>query len=170
MDTTTFDLATLLLRGVVGAVMLAHGINHVWGGGGIDGTTRWFDGLGMRPARFHAWLASLTEIAAGAMLVLGLATTLAAAGVVGVLVVAWVTNHRDAGFFVFRRPTEGWEYLLVLVVTTVVVAVLGGGAWSLDEVLGWRDTLDGWVGLVVAGGGGAGAAALTLAAYWRPAS
>ena len=36
------DLALLVLRVGVGVVFLAHGINHVFGGGKIAGTGRWF--------------------------------------------------------------------------------------------------------------------------------
>lgn len=164
----SFDLAALMLRGVLGTVMLAHGVNHVWGGGGIDGTSRWFASLGMRPARFHAWLASATEIGSGALLVLGLVTPVAAAGAVGVLAVAWVTNHRDAGFFVFNRPTEGWEYVLTLVVVAGVVGALGGGGWSLDAAMGLADDLAGWGGFATALGAGCLGAALLLGSFWRP--
>lgn len=164
------DLALLVLRALLGGVMLAHGINHVLEDGRLDisGTAGWFEGLGMRPPRLNAWLASLTEIGAGALLVAGLFTPVAAAGVVGTLAVAWVTNHRDAGFFVFNRPTEGWEYLLTLITVALVVATLGPGDWSADAALDLAADLDGWVGLVLAAGlGGAGAAA-TLALFWRP--
>lgn len=91
-DAVAVDLSLLALRAAAGAVMLAHGWNHVWGGGGIDGTTEWFDSLGMRPARLHARLASITELVAGALLILGLFTPFAAAAVVGTMLVAWITN------------------------------------------------------------------------------
>ncbi|MDX1659236.1 MAG: DoxX family protein [Nitriliruptorales bacterium] len=164
----SFDLAALLLRGVLGVVMLAHGINHVWGSGGIEGTDRWFDSLGMHPSRFHAWLASITEIVSGALLVVGFLTPLAASGAVGVLTVAWITNHLDAGFFVFRRPTEGWEYILTLVVIAAAVGALGPGAWSLDALFDLADRLDGWSGFVTAIGAGWLGAGLVLAVFWRP--
>lgn len=164
-DAVAVDLSLLLLRGTVGVVMLAHGWNHVWGGGGIDGTTRWFASLGMRPARVHAWLASATELVAGALLVLGLLTPLAAAAVVGTMLVAWVTNHAGNGFFIFR-PGEGWEYVMVLTVAGVALAGLGPGGWSLDAALGtWRA---GAPGLLLAFAG-ACAAGLLLAVAWRPA-
>jgi putative oxidoreductase len=38
----------LLMRVVVGMTMIAHGINHRKGGGRIEGTARWFSGLGLR--------------------------------------------------------------------------------------------------------------------------
>jgi putative oxidoreductase len=60
--------------------MLAHGYNHAFGGGRIAGTTRWFTSIGMRPAWVHAWVATLTELGCGALLLVGLLTPLAAGG------------------------------------------------------------------------------------------
>ena len=78
----------LILRIALGIVMIAHGYNHIFRGGKIEGTAGWFESLGMKPGVLHAWLASLTELGAGAMLLLGLLTPLAGAGVVGVMLVA----------------------------------------------------------------------------------
>lgn len=167
-DIDAINLALLALRGVLGVVMLAHGVNHIFGGGKIEGTAGWFDSLGMRPGILHAWTASLTEIGAGVLLLVGLVTPLASAGVIGVLVVAWVTNHRDAGFWVFNRPTEGWEYLMTLVVVAVVVATLGAGEWSVDDAVG-LDDITGWTGMIIAVAGGLGGALATLIVFWRPA-
>jgi putative oxidoreductase len=168
-DADAVDLALLALRCVVGAVVLAHGINHVLGGGRIPGTARWFESLGMRPGVVHAWLASGTEIAAGVLLVLGFLTPLAAAGVVGVMVVAWIANHLGHGFFIFR-PGEGWEYVMTLAVVALTIGALGPGSWSLDDVLGWED-LAGGEGLALTAGLGLGGAAALLLGFWRrPAS
>jgi putative oxidoreductase len=168
-DADAVDLALLALRCVVGAVVLAHGINHVLGGGRIPGTARWFESLGMRPGVVHAWLASGTEIAAGVLLVLGLLTPLAAAGVVGVMVVAWIANHLGHGFFIFR-PGEGWEYVMTLAVVALTIGALGPGSWSLDDVLGWEN-LAGGEGLALTAGLGLGGAAALLLGFWRrPAS
>src|SRR5437588_739576 len=112
-DATAVNLSLLVLRVVLGVVFLAHGINHVSRGGKIPGTARWFESLGMKPGILHAWLASLTEIGSGALLVVGFLTPLAGAGVVGVMVVAWVTNHLKNGFFIFR-PGEGSEHVMTL--------------------------------------------------------
>ncbi len=164
-DADAVDLALLALRCVVGAVMLAHGVNHVVGGGRIAGTARWFESLGMRPGRFHAWLASGTEIGAGVLLVVGLLTPLAAAGVVGVMVVAWITNHLGNGFFIFR-PGEGWEYVMTLTVVALAIGALGPGSWSLDDALDLED-LAGGEGLVLTAVLGIGGAAALLGAFWR---
>jgi putative oxidoreductase len=166
-DVDSINLTLLVFRVAVGAVMLAHGLNHIYGGGKIAGTARWFESLGMRPGIVHAWLASLTEVAGGIALILGLLTPLGGAAVIGVMLVAWITNHRGNGFFIFR-PGEGWEYVMTLTFCGLALAVLGPGEWSLDEAIGWRDDLIGTTGLliaVLAGGGGAG---LLLATAWRP--
>ena len=165
-DRDAIDLALLAFRCAIGAVFLAHGINHLFRGGKLAGTARWFESLGMRPGRVHALLASLTEVGAGALLVVGLLTPLAGAGVIGTMLVAWITNHRGNGFFIFR-PGEGWEYVMTLTFCGLALAVVGAGGWSLDHAIGFEDP-PGVSGLVTALAAGAGGAGLLLATCWRP--
>lgn len=166
-DADAVDLALLVFRCGVGAVMLAHGINHIWGGGKINGTAGWFGSMGMRPPLVQAWLASVTEIGAGVLLVLGLLTPLGGAGVVGVMFVAWAINHRGNGFFIFR-PGEGWEYVMTLGLCGIALGSVGPGGWSLDEALDLRDDLTGSTGLLLSAGAGVVGAVLLLAISWRP--
>ena len=166
MGSNAANLALLVLRLTAGAIFLAHGFNHIFGGGKIAGTGRWFESLGMKPGWLHGWTASLTEIGAGALLVAGLLTPVAAAGVVGVMLVAWITNHRGNGFFIFR-PGEGWEYVMTLTSVGVVIGMLGPGRWSLDNTFGLLG-IDGWTGLWIVLAAGVGGAALLLAGFWRP--
>lgn len=139
-------MGLLVFRLAVGAVFLAHGWNHVFGGGKIAGTGRWFESLGMRPGLLHAWTASVTELVAGVLLVVGLLTPFAGGAVIGVMVVARLTNHLRNGFFIFR-PGEGYEYVLTLTACGVLLACTGGGRWSLERALGvfgppgWQSTL-----------------------------
>ncbi|WP_433472291.1 DoxX family protein [Spirillospora sp. CA-142024] len=163
---TSVDAAALLVRVVVGATMAAHGYNHLWGGGGLAGTARWFGSMGMRPPKLHALLSGAGEMAAGAALVLGLLTSFACAFVVGTMVVAGVAAHRGNGFFVFK---DGYEYVLVLAVVNVALALLGPGRISLDRVLGLDRVLDAGAGALTAGGAGVLGALVLLAATWRPA-
>src|SRR4051794_11908756 len=152
--------------------MLAHGYNHAFGGGKLPGTARWFESIGIRPGRVHALLATLTELGAAPLLFLGLLTPLAAAGCLGVMVVALVANHFKNGYFIFR-PGEGYEYVLFISFATLALGALGGGAWSLDRLLvdhavpgcHW---LSGWHGLVVTAVAGGGGGLLLLATCWRP--
>jgi putative oxidoreductase len=165
-DADAIDLALLAVRVTVGAVMIAHGYNHIWGPGTITGTARWFESIGMRPPLVQAWMASITELGAGAMLVAGLLTPLAAAGVIGVMAVAWIVAHRTNGFFIFK-PGQGWEYVMVLLVVAATIATLGPGTWSLDDVLGLTDDLTGWTGLAVSVVAGLGSAGVLLATCWH---
>jgi putative oxidoreductase len=160
------SLAALLFRLVVGVVFLAHGYNHIFGGGKIAGTARWFESLGMRPGWLHAWTASLTELGAGTMLLLGLLTPLAGGAVIGIMVVAWITNHRKNGFFIFR-PGEGYEYVMTLTFAGLLLGGVGGGRWSLDNALDIF-TPPGWTGLAITAAAGFGGAALLLVTSWRP--
>ncbi|MBA9005375.1 DoxX family protein [Thermomonospora cellulosilytica] len=158
------DVAALLLvRVVVGITMIAHGVNHWVGGGRIEGTARWFGGLGLRHGRLQAWMSVVTEIGAGALLVLGLLTPLACAAVISVMLVAGLLAHRANGFFVFK---DGYEYVLVLGVVCLALAMLGPGRWSVDSAAGIDVT--GWAGGGIALGVAVAATAGLLAAFWRP--
>jgi putative oxidoreductase len=161
------DLALLIFRLALGIIFLAHGANHIWGGGKIAGTGRWFTSLGMTPGWLHAWTASLTELGAGTLCVLGLLTPLAGAGIVGTMLVAWITNHLRNGFFIFR-PGEGWEYVGLLTILGLVLAALGPGGWSIDGHVSVLRQLSGWTGLAIAAVAGGGGAAALLAGFWRP--
>lgn len=124
----------LLIRVVLGLTLAAHGQQKFFAGGRIAGTVRWFDSMGMKPnGRIHAWTAALTEVSAGLLFALGLLTPLAAAGFVGLMLVAAWTVHRPNGFFSVR---SGWEFNMVLGVVPVGVAIIGPGRWSLDHALG----------------------------------
>ena len=160
------DLALLILRLAMAAVFFAHGYNHVFRGGKIAGTGRWFESLGMKPGVVHAWLASLTELGSGVLLAVGLLTPLAGAGVVGTMLVAWITNHRKNGFFIFR-PGEGYEYVMTLTFAGAAIGMTGAGKWSLDYAL---DVFDppGWEGFWIVALAGVGGAAALLATCWRP--
>ena len=160
------NLGLLVLRVALGATMIAHGYNHIYRGGKIKGTAGWFASLGMKPGILHAWLASITALAAGAALIVGLLTPLAAGAILGTLTVAFVTSHRKAGFFVFRRPTEGWEYLMNLIAACVAIGCVGPGNWSLDNAINFEPSS--WWGLAIVLVIGVGGAAALLATFWRP--
>jgi putative oxidoreductase len=166
-DSTAIDLALFLLRLGVGVVMLAHGIRHIFGGGKITGTAGWFGSMGMKMPMVQAWLASLTEIGAGVLLVLGLLTPFGGAGVVGVMAVAWIINHLKNGFFIFNKG-EGYEYVMTLLLCGVALGTVGPGSWSLDDALDIVDDLSGSTGLLISLGAGGAGALLLLAAFWRP--
>lgn len=166
------DIASLLVRVALGITMLAHGYNHAFGGGKLPGTARWFESIGIRPGRVHALFATLTELGVAPLLFLGLLTPLAAAGVLGVMLVALISNHLKNGYFIFR-PGEGYEYVLFISLTALALGALGGGGWSIDRVISDHSDsfgrwLSGWRGFGVCAVAGGGGAFLLLATCWRP--
>ncbi len=119
----------------------------------------------MKPGKLHAQLASSTEMLTGVMLAIGLFTPFAAAGIIGVMVVAGWVVHRSKGFFIVG---EGWEYTFIVGLMALVIAGLGPGRWSIDWALGIVDDLNGWVGLAIAAVLGIGGGAAQLAVFYRP--
>jgi putative oxidoreductase len=157
------DVGMLVLRLALGPMLVLHGWNKVGGAGGLAGTARWFDGLGLRPAWLHARAAAATEITAGVLVTCGLLTGFSAAAFVGLMLVAARTDHRGKGFFVFKG---GWEYVALVALAAITLASVGPGEWSLDDALGMDLSGVGWAAFaagagLVAGGG-------LLASAYRP--
>jgi putative oxidoreductase len=161
-DVDTLNLVLLAVRVAAGVTLAMHGYQKFFMGGRIPGTARWFESLGMKPGKLHAYLAACTEIVSGLGFAAGLLTPLTAAGCVGIMVVAAWT-HKDH-FFVFK---DGWEYNLVLAVLYVLVAVTGPGRWSLDHAFDVADDLSGSTGLLLSLVGLVASVGL-LAVFWRP--
>ena len=159
------NLGLLVLRLVFGLFLAYHGYNKFFGGGRLPGTARWFGSIGFKAPKLQALMAASTEVGAGVLLAAGLLTPLAAAGVVGVMVVAIVSSHWKVGFFIFKEG-GGWEYCASIAVAAFAIGAMGGGEWSLDEALDLH--MNGWVGTLVAGLVGVGGGLAQLAAFYRP--
>lgn len=164
--TDQMNTGALLLRLCLGSFLAYHGFNKVFGPSGLSGTSAWFAGIGFKWSALQARIAASTEIASGVLFTIGLITPLAAAGIVGVMLVAIVVAHRKVGFFVFL-PGQGWEYCATIAVGALVVATVGPGQWSVDHALGW--TIDGWTSPILCAAVGIGAAFVQLAVSYRPA-
>ncbi len=164
-DHTESDLAALVLRLSVGPMLIAHGANKLAGKGGLEGTRRWFDALGLRPAWFHARLAAATEVAAGTLVTVGALEPLPEAAVIGLMTTAALTDHRGKGFFIFKG---GWEYVAVVAAAATGLATLGHGRWSVDAVIGRRR--QGPLAAAAAVALGLANAAALVATSYRPAT
>jgi putative oxidoreductase len=75
--------------------------------------------------------------------------------------------HVPNGFFI---TAEGWEYVAALGVSSVAIAALGGGRFSVDRALGLDRRLCGSQGAAIALTAGLGGAAAQLAIFWRQAA
>lgn len=161
ISSTELDVATLVLRLALGPMLVLHGLNKVRGG--LSGTAGWFESLGLRPGWLHARVAAATEIGAGVLVTLGLLTGLSATAFVGLMTVAALTDHRGKGYFIFKG---GAEYVVLVAMVAVGLAVVGPGRWSLDHAFGLDLAGIGWGALALFGG--LAAAAVLLATSYRP--
>ena len=157
------ELAVTAVRVWLGVVMIAHGIHHARS---LGGTAKWFGSVGFRMPRTQAQVSAFGEIAVGASLAVGFLTTFGAFGLIAIVSVAFWSIHRFAGFFVFKRPDEGYEYVATLALAALAIAAFGPGPASVDALAGIHDELDGWVGLGLAALGVV-AAAGQLSLFWR---
>ncbi|WP_327112143.1 DoxX family protein [Streptomyces sp. NBC_01341] len=126
------DLGLLVLRAGTGAVLAVHGaqkLSHLFGGGGIEGTTAAMEAMGFHPPKHSALAAGLGEAGGGVLLALGLATPAAGAAAAGTMAGA-VAVHAPAGFF---STGGGYEYPAFLGFTAAAIGLTGAGRYSLDH-------------------------------------
>jgi putative oxidoreductase len=162
------NFALFVARVWVGVVMFAHGWRHVKALQSGPGMANWLGSLGLRNGPLQAQLLTWSEVAVGPVLALGLITPAAYGAVASLMLVAFVTNHRDKGFFITARPTEGWEYVTTLAVLSIVLGTVGPGRWSLDHALDLSFPFEPGKALAVAAVVGIGGTILYLLTFWRP--
>ena len=128
-------IASFILRAPIGLILAAHGAQKLFswfGGYGLEGTGQWMASIGMTPGYLMALLAGSAEFFGGLALLLGLLTRPAAVVAAFTMVVAIFSVHISNGLFM---ANNGYEYALTLLVALIVLAVQGGGSFSLDNVL-----------------------------------
>ena len=137
---TDNDVATTMVRLVLGVVFFAHGAQKMlgwFGGYGFSGTMGFFTGMMHVPAPF-AFLAIAAEFFGGLGLIVGLLTRVAAFGIFCNMVVAIAMVHHNFGLFMNwtgAQKGEGYEYHLLALAITVFLMIRGAGAASLDRLL-----------------------------------
>ncbi|MFE7559303.1 DoxX family protein [Kitasatospora sp. NPDC057500] len=129
-----YDAGLLLLRVVLGLIMAAHGSQKLFGwfgGGGIDGTGKFFEMKGYPAAKAMAVVAGLTEAGGGIALAIGLLAPLAAAAILGTMINALVVTW-SGSFFAMKGGAE-YEYLLIA--AAAALALTGPGRYAVDRYL-----------------------------------
>lgn len=130
------DLALLLLRGLLALVFVLHGAQKLVpgiGGSSPEREARRFEAVGMRPARELALFTGVLQLGAGALVLVGFLTPLAALALGGTMVVATLRAHDGRGFFI---QNGGYEYNVTLAVVSLALILAGAGSYSLDAALG----------------------------------
>ncbi|AXN43665.1 putative oxidoreductase MhqP [Mycobacterium marinum] len=137
----TQNFGLLILRVGLGAVLIAHGLQKLfgwWGGSGVTAFKNSLSDVGFQHADILAYVGAGGEIVVGVLLVLGLFTPLAGAGALAFLINGTLANvsARPYSQFSYFLP-DGHEYQITLVVMAVAVILSGPGRYGLDAGRGW---------------------------------
>ena len=138
------DFGMFIVRVVLGAVMLPHGLQKLFGafgGYGFSGTLAGFQQMGIpKPVTV---LVILAESVGALGLILGFVGRFMAFSIFVTMLGAVLMVHGHNGFFMNwsgKAPGEGYEYHLLAMGMALAVMVRGSGALSIDRAL-QRETL-----------------------------
>ena len=138
----------LLLRLGVGGTFLAHGLQKVfglWGGPGINGFAQFLESLGFRQAH-HPGLGHRDRRAGrrGASWSSALATPLAAAGLLGIMINVVLLKLGNGFFLGGPDGPGGFELELVLGLAAAALVLTGPGRIALDNGRAWHRRPASW--------------------------
>ncbi|GAB6898444.1 DoxX family protein [Kineosporia succinea] len=128
------DLVVLVARIAVGVVFIAHGWQK-FSTNGMEATASGFDMMGVPAPTVSAWFAAIVELAGGALLIAGLALPVAGVLLFVDMLGAFAIVHAGSGVFVDQG---GYELVLTLGVVALLLAAVGAGRFSLDQVVSPR--------------------------------
>ena len=115
------DAALLIFRATLGLIFVAHGWQKLFMDGPVE-----------TAGKLSAYIVGGGELLGGALLVVGLLTTLAAGALALLMLAALYFVHLNSGLFI---ADGGFEYVLVLIVSLLMIVVFGSGRASIDGVL-----------------------------------
>ena len=132
------DVGILVIRALLGVVMFMHGAQKLlgwFGGYGINGTALFMEEAGFRPGVGFAAVIGLSELAGGVLLIFGLFTPFGAAAVLASMLLAIASVQIKNRFLTIATELE---LPVIYAVSAVGIAFTGGGAFSLDAILGYK--------------------------------
>jgi putative oxidoreductase len=127
-DVRNAPYAALVLRIGLGSMLLAHGLLKVFVFT-IPGTIGFFEKVGFPGVLAYYVIAA--EVIGGLLLILGLYSRWAALAALPVLLGA-ITVHFGNGWQ-FASPNGGWEFPAFWAVALVAQALIGNGAYALED-------------------------------------
>lgn len=128
------DAGLLLLRLVLGVIFIAHGLQKILVDT-IPGVAAGFGGMGIPAPEVAAAVVAGVEVVGGVLLIVGLGTRVFAVLLTVDMAVALVLVHLSAGFF---AADGGYEYVLLLAVASLALALTGPGRIAIDALIARR--------------------------------
>lgn len=125
-------ITDLLIRIVVGVMFIIHG----WGkfnAGAARIAGNFGNNYGLPMADLLAYTAMGMELVGGVCLIVGLFTRFFAAALAVEMGIAFLFAHLPKGY---AAGAGGYEYVLLIGVALLMIAMRGGGAYSVDAKLG----------------------------------
>jgi putative oxidoreductase len=119
---------TTILRVVLGLIFVMHAYYAVFRYG-IRGTIDFQRSLGLPLPEIGVWYVILAHGVGGALIILGIVTRWAALVNLPIMAGAFFLVHLKQGFFMSRDG--GYEYVLLVLATTLALVFLGPGALAL---------------------------------------
>src|SRR5215467_13312554 len=120
-----------LIRVLAGASLAIHGFPILFGN--TAAAARFLESVGFENALLWAYVVGIVEFVCGLCLAIGFLTRLVAIPIIGFLLVAIVTYHRQFGF---AWENRGIEYPLFWAIVVFHFLIRGGGPWSVDALIG----------------------------------
>jgi putative oxidoreductase len=127
------DIAYTLMRVVVGYNLLMHGWVKVSSQAGAAGVAGYMARQGLEPGAAFAYAAIFLETAGAVCIIVGLLTRFFAAALAIEMAIALVVVHLAKGFAV---GAGGYEYVLLIGIVMLFIAIRGGGPYSVDRMIG----------------------------------
>ncbi|WP_187438055.1 DoxX family protein [Actinomadura decatromicini] len=125
------DVALLIGRVAVGVVFVAHGWQK-FDDMGHGGVTKMFKGMDIPAPSLAAYYSTWVELIGGLALIAGVAVPLAGLLLAADMAGAFWFVHKGNGVFVTEN---GYELVLVLGASALLLALAGAGRFSVDGLL-----------------------------------
>jgi putative oxidoreductase len=129
---SVLPIAETFIRIVVGVMFLMHVSGKLTAGpGAVAANVLAKDGI--EPAMLWAYVIIFFELVGGVCLIIGLFTRFFAAALAIEMLVALLFHHLSKGY---AAGGGGYEYVLLIGAACFLIAIRGGGPYSVDRMIG----------------------------------
>ena len=129
---SVLPIAETLLRVVVGVMFLMHVSGKLSAGPGAVAANMLAKN-GFEPAILWAYVIIFLELVGGICLIIGLFTRFFAAALAIEMLIALLLVHLPKGY---AASGGGYEYVLLIGAACFLIAIRGGGPYSVDRMIG----------------------------------